>query len=213
VKERAVYRRERLAGLRIGPYVASKFVPLAAVGLVQSALMLGVVGAWKGGGVNWPVVSAAVVLASWCGVASGLLISALAPSAERATAAVPAIMLPQVVLAGVLVALPDMNVVTKAASHVSAAKWANQAVEVGILRGRKVDAELLTASENLWPLRNLHPDYDLQSAEERARFLAHHEGRSVGQDRRLVLDYAALILCVGAPLWGTIVALRRQDPL
>jgi ABC transport system ATP-binding/permease protein len=213
VKERAVYRRERLAGLRISPYVASKFVPLAAVGLVQSALMLGVVGAWKGGGVNWPVVSAAVVLASWCGVASGLLISALAPSAERATAAVPAIMLPQVVLAGVLVALPDMNLVTKAASHVSAAKWANQAVEVGILRGRKIDAGLLTASENLWPLRNLYPDYDLQSAEERARFLADHEGRSVGQDRRLVLDYAALILCVGAPLWGTIVALRRLDPL
>jgi hypothetical protein len=175
--------------------------------------MLGVVGVWKGGDVNWLAVSSAVVLASWCGVASGLLISTLAPSAERATAAVPAIMLPQVVLAGVLVALPDMNVLTKAASFVSAAKWANQAVEIGILNGRKVDAKLLAVSENLWPLRNLYPDYNLQAAEGRAQFLADHEGRSVDQNRLLALDYASLVLCTAIPLWGTVWALRRQDPL
>ena len=214
VKERAIYRRERLAGLWIVPYVTSKFVPLAVVGLIQSALMLGAVGAWKDGGVDWPVVSAAVVLASWCGVASGLWISALAPTAERATAAVPAIMLPQIVLAGVLVALPDMNVVTKEASHLSAAKWANQArSKSGLLRGRKIGSELLANQDNLWPLRNLYPDYDLNADEGRARFLVDHVGCLVVQDRRLALDYAALVLCVAAPLWGTVRALRRLDPL
>ncbi len=213
VKERAIFRRERLAGLRIGPYVASKFIPLAVVGLFQSALMLGVVGVWEGCSLNWPITSAGVILASWCGVASGLWISALAPSAERATAAVPAIMLPQIVLAGVLVALPDMNVVTKMASHLSAAKWANQAVEIGLLHGRKVDSHLLAERENLWPLRNLYPEYDLNTDEGRAQFLADQEGHMVGQDRRLVLDYTALLLCFAAPLWGTVRALRRLDPL
>jgi ABC-type multidrug transport system ATPase subunit len=213
VKERAVYRRERLAGLRIGPYVASKFICLAVVGAIQSALMLGVVGVWDAANVRWPIISAAVVLASWCGIASGLWVSALAPNAERATAAVPALMLPQIVLAGVLVALPDMNVATKLASHLSAAKWANQAVELGIFRGRKVDTQLLAGRENLWPLRNLYPDYDLSVDEGRARFLADYQGRTVEQNRRLALDYAALILCIAAPLWGAGRALRRLDPL
>ncbi|HEV3002951.1 MAG TPA: FHA domain-containing protein, partial [Pirellulales bacterium] len=43
VKERPIYRRERLVNLRIDAYLASKFLPLAAVGGLQSALMLGLV--------------------------------------------------------------------------------------------------------------------------------------------------------------------------
>ncbi|MCY1012773.1 ATP-binding cassette domain-containing protein [Nannocystis pusilla] len=39
-KERAIYRRERLANLRIGPYLLAKFVVLAAVCLVQSVVLL-----------------------------------------------------------------------------------------------------------------------------------------------------------------------------
>ena len=213
VKERAIYGRERLAGLRIGPYVTSKFVPLAVIGLIQSVLMLAVVGVWEGRGKNWPVISPAIILASGCGVASGLWISAIAPTAERATAAVPAIMLPQVVLAGVLVALPDMNVLTKGASQLSAAKWAHQVVEIGLLRGDKIDTQLLAKPENLWPLRNIYPEYDLNSEEGRSRFLVDHRGATVDQGRRLSLDYAALLLCIAAPLLGTAGALRRLDPL
>jgi ABC-type multidrug transport system ATPase subunit len=213
VKERLIYRRERLAGLRIGPYVASKFLTLAVIGAIQSALMLGVVWAWHGSSGNWWVLSAGIVLASWCGVAAGLWISALAPNAERATAAVPAIMLPQVILAGVLVALPDMNFVTKAASHLSAARWANQSMEIGLLRGRTIDTQLLAKPDTLWPLWNLYPDYELNKDEGRVRFLSEHQGQIVEQDRRLAVDYVALMLCIAVPLWGTVGALRRLDPL
>jgi hypothetical protein len=213
VKERAIYRRERLAGLKIGPYLASKFLTLAVIGLLQGMLMLGVVGAWHRVGASWSILSLAVVLASWSGVAAGLWISALAPNPERATAAVPAIMLPQVILAGVLVALPDMNRPTNLASYLAAARWANQAAEIGLLHGRPIDSQLLANQENLWPLRNLYPDYDLNKDEGRVRFLSERQGQVVEQDRRLAVDYAALMLCIAVPLWGTVGALRGLDPL
>ena len=44
-KEAAVYRRERLAGLRVGAYVLSKVLVLALLVAVQSAALLAVVGA------------------------------------------------------------------------------------------------------------------------------------------------------------------------
>src|SRR5580704_16796475 len=44
IKESAVYRRERLAGLRVGAYVLSKVLVLALLVVVQSAALLGVLG-------------------------------------------------------------------------------------------------------------------------------------------------------------------------
>ena len=59
-------------GLRLGPYVLSKFVPLAALGAVQCAILLGAVAAWNGGP-EWWAGYAGLVLASWNGTAMGLL--------------------------------------------------------------------------------------------------------------------------------------------
>src|SRR5580704_1446500 len=43
-KESAVYRRERLAGLRVGAYVLSKVLVLSLLVAVQSAALLAVLG-------------------------------------------------------------------------------------------------------------------------------------------------------------------------
>src|SRR5207247_5023035 len=75
VKEQSIYRHERNVNLRIVPYLASKAVPLAAVGLVQSLLVLAVVA-----GRLEPHLQAVHVLALWLsslsGTALGLAISA-----------------------------------------------------------------------------------------------------------------------------------------
>jgi hypothetical protein len=43
-KESAIYRRERLANLRIGPYVLSKIVVLTLLVLIQSLILLALIG-------------------------------------------------------------------------------------------------------------------------------------------------------------------------
>src|SRR6185295_14486220 len=90
-KESAVLRRERLAGVRAGPYLASKFVVLFGLVLVQSALLLGVVAArmrLPAAGVlapAWLELYATIALAGLAGLALGLCISAVASSPDKAT--------------------------------------------------------------------------------------------------------------------------------
>lgn len=106
-KEETVLRRERLAGLRPGPYVASKVVVLALLVLVQSALLLGTVAART----HLPAFPAALELygvivgAGMAGIALGLCISAIATTPDKATSLIPLVLVPQVVFAGIMFAL------------------------------------------------------------------------------------------------------------
>jgi ABC transport system ATP-binding/permease protein len=105
VKERIIFRRERDFNLRVGAYFASKLLVLAATGILQVALLWGIVQAWcrppGSPGLQWLVLSALAV----AGTAIGLLISAIARSEEMATALVPIVVIPQIILAGVIAPL------------------------------------------------------------------------------------------------------------
>ena len=106
-KEDTVLRRERLAGLRPGPYVASKVVVLALLVLVQSALLLGVVALRT----HLPPFPAAIELyfvivgAGMAGIALGLCVSAIATTPDKATSLIPLVLVPQVVFAGIMFSL------------------------------------------------------------------------------------------------------------
>lgn len=112
-KEETVLRRERLAGLRPGPYVASKVVVLALLVLVQSALLLGTVAART----HLPPFPAALELygvivgAGMAGIALGLCISALATTPDKATSLIPLVLVPQVVFAGIMFALHGVTAI------------------------------------------------------------------------------------------------------
>ncbi|NJK80720.1 MAG: ABC transporter permease [Chloroflexaceae bacterium] len=106
--ERAIYRHERLIGLRVVPYVLAKAAVLLLVGLVQSGLLLLVVlpvvaplpaGAVLPALLEW-IIGLWLVVAGGCVL--GLLISALADSNAQATALVPLVLVPQIVLAGLV---------------------------------------------------------------------------------------------------------------
>jgi ABC transport system ATP-binding/permease protein len=96
VKERAILERERLFGLSLSAYVASKFGVLALLGLVQALALQGAV-EWKLA-LKGPFLIQTMALwgASLCGVGLGLLVSALASRQERAVGAVPLLLLPQI---------------------------------------------------------------------------------------------------------------------
>jgi ABC-type multidrug transport system ATPase subunit len=110
-KEAHVLRRERLAGLQPGPYLGSKLAGMLALVAIQSALLLGVVGAaleLPARGVLAPAaveLYVTIVLAGAAGIALGLCISAVASMPDKATSLIPIVLVPQVIFAGVMFAL------------------------------------------------------------------------------------------------------------
>jgi ABC-type multidrug transport system ATPase subunit len=113
VKERAIYARERSAGLSSGAYLASKLVVLGTISIIQSAVFVliglgGVPGPTKGAVPGIPplieilIAIAALGLASMC---LGLLVSAMVTTSEKAVPFLVMLTLLQVVLSGGLLKL------------------------------------------------------------------------------------------------------------
>ena len=110
-KEDAVLRRERLGGVRAGPYLGSKVLVLFLLVLVQSALLLGVVAVrirLPADGVLVPALLelyVSIALAGLAGIALGLCISAIAANPDKATSFIPIVLVPQVLFAGLMFSL------------------------------------------------------------------------------------------------------------
>jgi ABC-type multidrug transport system ATPase subunit len=128
-KEEEIYRRERLANLKVGPYVASKMFVLSGLCFLQSAMLLLVLAIkvdfaaevvqFTGAG---PVhhlrgdflaplgflsaLGGTLFLTSLTGLGLGLLISSAARSSDRAMSVIPIALVPQIVFAMALMPLP-----------------------------------------------------------------------------------------------------------
>jgi ABC-type multidrug transport system ATPase subunit/pSer/pThr/pTyr-binding forkhead associated (FHA) protein len=105
VKERAIYRRERMVGMRLGPYLTSKIMMLSTFSIYQSIVLVGAVllkaQPERSVGVFLPVsleMFITVLLTSFGGMTLGLLLSALAHTQEVVGALVPLVVIPQFML-------------------------------------------------------------------------------------------------------------------
>lgn len=101
VKERAILERERMVGVDILPYAASKVAVLAILCAAQTALLLGVIGAWErlpGAAAAYGVVLFASSMAS---LALGLLVSSIVDSSDKAISLVPIVLIPQLIFVDV----------------------------------------------------------------------------------------------------------------
>jgi len=127
VKEDAVYRRERMVGLRVMPYVGSK-VAIGFLFAVYSALMLFV---FKLAAVDFSHLSAAatmqlfvpLVLGTFAGVMWGLLVSAVAPSEDRAMLLVILVLVPQFVFSGGMIPVSDLGVAGQVMGWLTSTRW------------------------------------------------------------------------------------------
>lgn len=112
IREKIVFRRERMVNLGILPYVGSKLVVLGFIALLQCLLLfvplkvfdlaglMPMPGEWSGVPQLW-----AMFLTAGVGVALGLVVSALVRTSEMATSLVPLILIPQILFSG-LVGVP-----------------------------------------------------------------------------------------------------------
>ena len=106
VKELPILRRERLAGLRVAPYLASKFVVLALLCSLQTALLLAIVAVrvdLPSSGILMPAALELWItleLAALAALGLGLVISASMSNADRAQSLVPILLIPQLIFVG-----------------------------------------------------------------------------------------------------------------
>jgi ABC-type multidrug transport system ATPase subunit/pSer/pThr/pTyr-binding forkhead associated (FHA) protein len=112
VKERSVYKRERMVNLGLMPYVGSKLFTLSWIVGLQCVLLFGTLKLFHfakliylpgvfGGVGQWLTM----VLTGAVGIALGLFVSALVRSSEMATSIVPLLLIPQILFCG-LVGVP-----------------------------------------------------------------------------------------------------------
>ena len=105
-------RREWLAGLRIGPYVASKLTTVLPVLAAADALLLAVLRALDrlpaAGWDTYASLFLTSVLASAAALALGLLTSAAVTDPGQATLMLPLLCFPQVLFSGAFVPVPRM---------------------------------------------------------------------------------------------------------
>jgi len=121
VKERAIYERERAAGLSAGIYLLSKILILGLITGIQSALLV-VIGMGgrempAQGAVTSPILELIIAMAvlSIVSMAMGLLISAAVSTSEKTMPLLVLTALVQVILCGALVALPGKLVLEQLA--------------------------------------------------------------------------------------------------
>lgn len=132
VSELPVVRRDRLAGMGAGAYVAAKVTVLTPALVVVSAGMLTVLrvldrlpSASFG---RWIALEVTLVLTALAALAVGLLASAAVTDATQATLALPMICFPQVLFAGALVPTSQMAAVGRWMSIGLADRWSFEAL-------------------------------------------------------------------------------------
>ncbi|MDL4812915.1 ATP-binding cassette domain-containing protein [Actinomadura opuntiae] len=130
--ELPVLRRERLTGLRIGPYVLAKAAVLLPLLAVVDALMLGVLRALdRLPAMGWRTFGELFVTLLLCSVAAlalGLLVSASVTDPAQATMALPMLCFPQVLFVGAILPVPVMAAPGRWLSCAMSNRWAFEAL-------------------------------------------------------------------------------------
>ncbi|MDL4776566.1 MULTISPECIES: ABC transporter ATP-binding protein/permease [Thermomonosporaceae] len=130
--ELPVLRRERLAGLRAGPYVLAKAAVLLPLLAVVDALMLGVLRALERlPRADWGTYGGLFVTLLLCSVAAlalGLLVSAAVTDPAQATMALPMLCFPQVLFVGAILPVPVMAAPGRWLSYAMSNRWAFEAL-------------------------------------------------------------------------------------
>jgi ABC transport system ATP-binding/permease protein len=132
VGELAVFRRERVAGLGVGPYVAAKVAVLLPVLAGVAVVLVGVLRALDRlpplDGDMYAALFTTLLVESAAALALGLLASAAVADAAQAALALPMLCFPQVLFAGAIVPVDQMAWPGRMLSHGLANRHAFEAL-------------------------------------------------------------------------------------
>lgn len=135
VKERTIYKRERMVFLQLVPYLGSKIIPLALIAAVQCFLFLLIIRLhvdFPSTGVFLPFFMEAYItlfLAVVTSIGMGLFISSLAKNQNIVTYFILGILFLQITFAGVIFELPG---IAKPLSSLTLTRWSMQALGASV---------------------------------------------------------------------------------
>jgi energy-coupling factor transporter ATP-binding protein EcfA2 len=152
VAERAVFRRERMAGLSVPAYAASVFTVQALVGAVQCLVLAGLI--W---GANLSLESGfgigfgATLLTLVSGLSVGMVVSSVVRTEVTAISTLPLLLLPQLILAGYIEPYSGLNDTFRAMAALMPVRWAFD----GLLRVEYFAAEPVCGVEKVFGFPDL----------------------------------------------------------
>ena len=127
VKEDPIYRRERMVCVQVLPYVASKI----AVGSIFAVYSAAVLFLFKILAVDFSHVGAkgylelfiTFLLCTFAGLMWGLLVSAVAPTEDRAMLLVILVLVPQFIFSGGMMPVADLGIAGKVFGALTSTRW------------------------------------------------------------------------------------------
>jgi ABC-type multidrug transport system ATPase subunit/pSer/pThr/pTyr-binding forkhead associated (FHA) protein len=132
VKEAPILLRERLSGLRVAPYLASKLLVLLVLCLIQTVALLAVVALRvdlpSSGVLFWGPLELwiTLVLTAFAALGIGLLISASVGNADLALSIVPIVLIPQLIF----VVGANSGGVGRWLSYLTVTHWSSEALKI-----------------------------------------------------------------------------------
>ncbi len=171
VAERAILRRERMVGLSLWAYLASKLFVLACLCGIQCGILLTTVG--PGCGLVAPAGGAWLTLFLAANVAAviGLCVSAVSRSAEAAASILPLVILPMVILGGILLPLAELPRPATLLADAMPSRWAFEGLLVPEANARGT-LELPDPEQLPEPRGNREPDDAPERMQTRVEDLA-----------------------------------------
>lgn len=122
----SIYVRERMYNLGIIPYILSKVLILSLIGAIQSFLFIGILYLkYRSASVPWEDFYLAFVWMSFTILVSsllGLVLSAFSKSSEQVMSIIPIALIPQIMIAGVIVNISKLSVIAPA-SYLTISRW------------------------------------------------------------------------------------------
>jgi len=130
VREASIYTRERAVTLLVAPYVLSKVGVLTAYSLLQTGVAVAFIKLAPHQPLpgEWWLYLGILFPATLSGLSLGLVISALVKKPEHSDAIVPIALIPQIIYAGRIEAIEDMNLPSQLISNVVSTRWTNEAL-------------------------------------------------------------------------------------
>ncbi len=125
VVEKSIFKRERMFNQGIFPYILSKITVLGIIAFVQSLMFTAII--WYYFKSETPQFADPKMSFLWfsslsiCSTLLGLLLSALVNTAEKVMSIIPLILIPQIMLAGVIVKIN--NVIIELLSYLTISRW------------------------------------------------------------------------------------------